>query len=246
MASVYMEAMGATVAAGPRHARAAACRSGGADDSAQRKAAGIIVANTRQDSTQKPQSEAPVSSDDYTLTRIASGDPSAVADCMKQFSGLVWSLVRSKLGSSADAEDLTQDIFIEVWKSAERFNPEAGSEAVLIATIARRRIIDRLRAFGRKPDTEEFDETLMPGTDSDVDDAQLDARRAKAALSELQEDHQALILMGVVEGMSHSEIATATGKPLGTVKTQMRRGLAKIRARLEEQERGEPPGAAHG
>jgi len=187
-----------------------------------------------------------VSSDEYTLVKIANGDPSAVGECMKRFSGLVWSLVRSKLGSSPEAEDLTQEIFIEIWKSADRFDPAAGSEAVFIATITRRRVIDKLRSIGRKPETEEFDETTAGTQDQDFEQIAVDAERARAALDELREDQRALILMGVVEGMTHSEIATATGKPLGTVKTQMRRGLAKVRALLEEAPEPARSGADNG
>jgi len=188
-----------------------------------------------------------VSTDEYTLVRIAKGDASAVADCMKRYSGLVWSLVRSRLGNSPDAEDLTQEIFIEIWKSADRFDPNAGSEAVFIATITRRRVIDRLRSIGRKPETEEFDETLLqPVEATETEQIAVDADRARAALSHLREDQRALIVMGVIEGMTHSEIATATGKPLGTVKTQMRRGLAKVRAMLEDASRPEDSGADNG
>jgi RNA polymerase sigma-70 factor (ECF subfamily) len=187
-----------------------------------------------------------VSTDEYTLVRIAQGDETAVADCMKRYSGLVWSLVRSRLGNSPEAEDLTQEIFIEIWKSAERFNPEAGSEAVFIATITRRRVIDRLRSLGRKPETEEFDETAIPVEGNVSGQIAVDADLAQSALSSLREDQRALILMGVVEGMTHSEIATATGKPLGTVKTQMRRGLAKVRAMLEEAPPSEDSGADDG
>ena len=176
-----------------------------------------------------------VSTEEYTLVKIANGDPSAVAECMKRFSGLVWSLVRSKLGNSPDAEDLTQEIFIEIWKSAHRFNPEAGSEAVFIATITRRRVIDRLRSIGRKPEIEEFDESTAASETKAFEQIAVDAEIAQKAMEHLRDDQRELILMGVVEGMTHSEIATATGKPLGTVKTQMRRGLAKVRAMLEDE-----------
>ncbi len=201
-----------------------------------------ISGTARQEKTTQTVS----TTEEYTLVRIASGDPTAVADCMKKFSGLVWSLVRSKLGNSAEAEDLTQEIFVEIWKSAGRFNPEAGSESVFIATIARRRIIDRLRFLGRRPETEEFDETSAIGQTKGMEQIAVDAERAHAALQNLREDQRDLILMGVVEGMTHSEIATATGKPLGTVKTQMRRGLAKVRAMLEDDNESDISGAANG
>jgi RNA polymerase sigma-70 factor (ECF subfamily) len=187
-----------------------------------------------------------VSKDEYTLVRIAEGDASAVGDCMKRYSGLVWSLVRSRLGNSPDGEDLTQEIFIEIWKSADRFDPDVGSEAVFIATIARRRIIDRLRSLGRKPETEEFDESSQAVESAPTAQIAADAELARNALSNLREDQRALIVMGVVEGMTHSEIATATGKPLGTVKTQMRRGLAKVREMLEDAPRPENSGADNG
>ena len=184
--------------------------------------------------------------EEFTLVRIANGDASAVAECMKRYSGLVWSLVRSKLGNSPDAEDLTQEIFIEIWKSAGRFDPQAGSEAVFIATITRRRVIDRLRSFGRRPDIEEFDETTTAAETKAVEQIAVDAERAQDALGTLGDDQRSLILMGVVEGMTHSEIATATGKPLGTVKTQMRRGLAKVRAMLEDEDSTKESGANNG
>jgi RNA polymerase sigma-70 factor (ECF subfamily) len=169
------------------------------------------------------------------LERIAAGDQSAVRDCMDQFSGLVWSLARRYSQSAADAEDASQEIFLEIWKSAARFDPVMGSEAVFIATIARRRLIDRLRARKRRPETEEFDEEAFPNLDGEspvptVMTSEVSA--AEAALATLPADQREVLLLGIVEGMTHSEIATRTGKPLGTVKTQMRRGLDKVRRLL--------------
>jgi RNA polymerase sigma-70 factor (ECF subfamily) len=172
--------------------------------------------------------------DPSILQRIAAGDASAVAECMDRYGGLVWSLVRSRLRNAADAEDATQEIFIDIWSSAARFDPAIASEAVFIGMIARRRLIDRLRAKGRQPATEELDETLLvehaePARGQHVADAQI-AARAVATLGDSQRE---ILLMGVVQGLTHSEIATATGLPLGTVKTHMRRGLAKVRALLD-------------
>jgi len=173
------------------------------------------------------------------LERIAAGDQSAVRECMDQFSGLVWSLARRYNDSVADAEDASQEIFLEIWKSAHRYDPSMGSEAVFIATIARRRLIDRLRSRKRRPQTEEFDEADFPagGDSSPVPAAmasEIDA--ARAALGALPAEQREVLLLGIVEGMTHSEIATRTGRPLGTVKTQMRRGLRKVRSLLGETE----------
>lgn len=172
--------------------------------------------------------------DESILERIAGGEPAAVVDCIDRYGGLVWSLVRSRIRNAADAEDAAQEIFIELWKSAARFDPGLASETVFIAMIARRRLIDRLRARSREPVTEEFDETLARadplGTQAaDAADVQIAAR----ALATLEDGQREVVLLSIVQGMSHSEIATATGRPLGTVKTLVRRGLTKVRALLE-------------
>lgn len=111
-----------------------------------------------------------------------------------------------------------------------------GKESTFIATIARRRLIDRMRANSRRPATQEYDDTLSvdPETvDQNAGAVAVDVSAAQSALAKLNEKQREIVLMGVVEGMTHSEIATATGKPLGTVKTQMRRGLIKLRELIE-------------
>ena len=177
------------------------------------------------------------------LERIAAGDPSAVKECMDVFGGLVWSLARRMSASAADAEDATQEIFLEIWKSAGRYDATLGSEAVFVTTIARRRLIDRMRARKRRPRTEEFDETALP-IESGVEVADsgalaVEAALAARALEQLGDAERQVLLMGIVDGLTHSEIALATGKPLGTVKTHMRRGLKKIRELLDSEPQGE-------
>lgn len=176
-------------------------------------------------------------SNESILERIGAGDQSAVAEALDSFGGLVWSIARNWCDNAADAEDATQEIFLEIWKSAARYDPNSGSEAVFISTIARRRMIDRLRAKDRRPRTEPLDEGLTLGiADPAPDTAMLaaDAEIAARAVAELDPGHQQILLMGVVQGMTHSEIAEATGKPLGTVKTQIRRGLVRVRELIEQ------------
>ncbi|HVY64105.1 MAG TPA: sigma-70 family RNA polymerase sigma factor [Gammaproteobacteria bacterium] len=169
------------------------------------------------------------------LERIAAGDQTAVKECMEAYGSLVWSLARRFCASAADAEDATQEIFLEVWKSAARYDAAMGSEAVFLTTIARRRLIDRLRARKRRPATEEFDEEQPPDAvryEPDLSVQAVEVSIAARALEQLGEAEREILLMGIVEGMTHSEIAMATGKPIGTVKTQLRRGLIKVRAML--------------
>jgi RNA polymerase sigma-70 factor (ECF subfamily) len=158
---------------------------------------------------------------------------------MDVYGAFVWSLARRYTRSVADAEDAAQEIFLELWKSAGRFDPAVGKEATFIATIARRRLIDRMRAAGRQPATEEFDEFLIPGDASPDEEAgalAVDVAHAQRALAQLGAGEREVLLLGIVEGMTHSEIATATGKPVGTVKTQMRRGLIRLRQLVEQAE----------
>lgn len=175
-----------------------------------------------------------MSADESILKRIAAGDSRAVAECIERYGGLVWSLVRSRIRNSADAEDATQEIFVQLWRHAARFDPAKGSETLFIAMIARRRLIDRMRTRGREPALEELDETTIdaraPG--ASLPDA-AEAEIASRAVASLDAGQREVVLLSIVQGFSHSEIAAATGKPLGTVKTLARRGLAKVRALLE-------------
>src|ERR1700744_3461074 len=85
------------------------------------------------------------------LQRIASGDSAAVRDCMREYGPLVWSIARRLSRTPSDAEDATQEIFLDIWRSASRFDASQGSDKVFIAMIARRRLIDRLRKTSAEP-----------------------------------------------------------------------------------------------
>lgn len=160
---------------------------------------------------------------------------------MDVYGGLVWSLARRMSETAADAEDATQEVFLEVWRSAGRYEPTMGSEAVFLTTIARRRLIDRLRSRKRRPATEAFDEPTEQAPEGETEPAGAllaDAERARRALARLDPAQREVLLLGIVEGLTHAEIATTIGKPLGTVKTQMRRGLIRVRELMEQGEPG--------
>jgi RNA polymerase sigma factor (sigma-70 family) len=165
------------------------------------------------------------------LARVARGESQAVRECIDEFGGLVWAIARRMTRSRADAEDAVQEIFVDVWRSAARFDAAQGSEKVFISTIARRRLIDRMRR-GRMSHLMDSDECLedvrwaQPGNEGEI---RVEAERAAAVVARLKPDQRKVLRMGLLEGMTHSEIATATGMPLGTVKTQMRRGLIQVR-----------------
>ncbi len=169
------------------------------------------------------------------LERISSGDQTAVNDCLDQYGGLVWSLAKRMLPDKNDAEDAVQEIFIEVWKNADRFDETKSSETTFIAMIARRRLIDRLRKTTRQPGQDSLDEMLYEPTGADGREVHtsIEAKRAAKAMNDLRPEQRNVLQLSIVEGYSHSEISEVMGIPLGTVKTHARRGLMEVRNALE-------------
>jgi RNA polymerase sigma-70 factor (ECF subfamily) len=165
---------------------------------------------------------------------VTSGDPAAVRECIARYGGLIWSLARRFSPSPTDAEDAVQEIFLDVWRSADRFDPTASSEVAFVAMIARRRLIDRRRQRRRRPDTEPLPEG--PSTHAGPEYAQMElcgeAVIAGKALAQLRPEQREVLILSAYHGLSHEEIAAATGMPLGTVKAHARRGLLRVRELL--------------
>jgi RNA polymerase sigma-70 factor (ECF subfamily) len=164
------------------------------------------------------------------LTRVAGGDPGAVRDCLARYGGLVWSIARRFEG--ADAEDAVQEIFLDLWRSAARFDPQIASEPAFIAMIARRRLIDRQRTRRRRPATETIAAEPPIADHARGPDSCAEAAQAARALDRLRPEQRHVLVLATCHGLSHGEIAERTGMPLGTVKAHARRGLQSIRAAL--------------
>lgn len=183
------------------------------------------------------------------LERIAAGDQAAVPECMDAYGDLVWSLARRFLRNDADAEDAVQDIFIDLWGSAGRFDRAVASEVAFVSTIARRRLIDRLRQHTRRPgmdsiDDEEFGEMRQPAVRAQLEE-ESDVAVVERVMATMAPEHRQILSLSLYEGYSHSEIAQRLGLPLGTVKTRVRRGLIYIRDQLRiavEDDAGEATG----
>jgi RNA polymerase sigma factor (sigma-70 family) len=169
------------------------------------------------------------------LERIAAGDPSAVDGCLEKYRGLVWSMARRFAGNHADAEDAVQEIFIELWRHAGRFDAATAAESTFVATIARRRLIDRHRWRVRRPGAVPLvvEPTSSAKLEADRLEELEEAQRARGFLEQLRPEQRQILELSFDQGMSQQEIADATRLPLGTVKTHVRRGLIRLRQLLE-------------
>ena len=165
------------------------------------------------------------------LKRIADGDQNAVQDCLKTYGGLVWSLARRMLRNNEEVEDAVQEIFIEVWKNAARFDPALASETTFIAMIARRRLIDKIRFSQRRISADSLEDILAEPAGTSEKEMQMlvEGREAFKALNELRPEQRQVLQLSIIHGLTHQEIADATGMPLGTVKTHARRGVLQAR-----------------
>jgi RNA polymerase sigma-70 factor (ECF subfamily) len=179
---------------------------------------------------------------------VAAGDVSAVDQCISDYGGLVWSIARRFCPDHADAEDAVQEVFIDVWRHAERYDPDIGSEATFVAMIARRRLIDRQRKAGRQISTAPLAEQMVgtsPQPERRLEIAD-EAARIRTQLELLRPEEQRVLELSISYGLSQREIAERTKLPLGTVKTHSRRGMIRLRNLLGEHPNPRTHEASHG
>jgi len=166
------------------------------------------------------------------LQRIADGDESAIAACLDEYGDLVWRLASRYLDrSTGDVEDAVQEVFIQVWLSAARFDPSRGTEPAFVATIAHRRLTDfQRRIAARKRATQGVDANRGAVSSSGIESAAKEERlgAALSALRSLPEDERHPLWLWLYQGLTHREIAEATGTPVGTVKSRLRRALMRL------------------
>jgi RNA polymerase sigma-70 factor (ECF subfamily) len=169
------------------------------------------------------------------LQRVAHGDQAAVRECIHRFGPLVWSIARRLSTSPAEAEDAVQEVFVDLWRSAARYDATVASEVAFVAMIARRRIIDRRRRHERRVPTDFIEDapTVFQGADDALESCG-EALLARRVLEQLKPDQRQVLIMAACHGMSHQEIAALTGMPLGTVKAHARRGLMRVREMLAD------------
>jgi len=170
------------------------------------------------------------------LERIATGDERAVQECMDRYGGLVWSICRRLCRNLEDAEDAVQEVFIDIWSSASRFDRAVAAEETFVAMIARRRVIDRWRRKRREPRAEGILEGADPAAPVDENEVDIrdEASRIQALMTRLRPEQRTVLDLSIFQGLSHRDIAGQLDLPLGTVKTHVRRGLMRVREMLGE------------
>jgi RNA polymerase sigma-70 factor (ECF subfamily) len=158
------------------------------------------------------------------LERLAAGEREALSAFFDRYAGLVNALALRILRDGAEAEDVVQEVFVQVWRQAERFDAARGSAEAWLCTIARSRALDRLR---RRAARREEPAEAAPGRSAPPRAA--DELAVRQALLQLPDDQRRPLELAYYEGLSQTEIAARLGAPLGTVKTRMRTALLRLR-----------------
>jgi RNA polymerase sigma-70 factor (ECF subfamily) len=167
-----------------------------------------------------------------SIAKVAAGDQAAFSSLYDELAPTVFGVVRRVLRDPSQAEEVTQEVFVEIWRLAARFDPQRGSVRTWAVTIAHRRAVDRVRSEQAHRDRQ-FRSALDGDVEGAPDDHALEKEereRAKAALDELSPVQRQALEMAFYEGLTHVQIAERLDIALGTVKTRIRDGLIRLRA----------------
>ena len=165
------------------------------------------------------------------IARLRAGDQLAMSELYDRYGKVVYAVALRVLQDAAAAEDVLQDVFLQLWRNPNAFDASRGSLAAWLAVIARHRSIDRLRK--RRPETDIEECVITSGPDlQDETERALVVEKVRSALAEMNPDQRSALELAFFQGLTHSEIAEKTGEPLGTIKTRIRSGLRQLRARF--------------
>ena len=172
-------------------------------------------------------------SDWSLINRVVAKDETALAILYDRYAGLVCATLNRILRDAAATEEILQDIFLQIWRSAANFDPERGSLPGWLIVAARNRAISRLRK--NRPETREVRETdvvMTSNLDNDVARKEMMVK-VQEALGGLSAEQRKTVELAYFEGLTHSEIAQCTGDPLGTVKTRLRSAVELLKKKLQ-------------
>jgi RNA polymerase sigma-70 factor, ECF subfamily len=164
---------------------------------------------------------------DDTIRRIADGDHAALGELYDRYAPMVTGLAVRILHDLADAEDVLQAVFLQVWRQASRYDAERGAPEAWLCTIARTRALDHLRrrvALREKHTTVTLQHAAAPST--------VERLAVRRALGELRPTQRRALELAYYEGLTQTEIAARLNEPLGTIKTRIRGGMTRLRTAL--------------
>ena len=172
--------------------------------------------------------------DNALIRGVAAGDHEAFAEFYDRWSGRLLALIVQILVDRAQSEEVLQEVFLEIWRTAPAFSPSRGSARAWAVTMARRRAIDRVRSSQAARDREDQWRGYMPDTDLTLQTVEdrLVGEEVRRALDAVGEPQRSTLVMAYFTGLTHTEIARRTGVPLGTVKTRIRNGIARLRKEM--------------
>lgn len=184
-------------------------------------------------------SNATVAVDPGTMSLVASGDRAAFAALYDFLAPRVLGLITRVLRDPFQSEEVTQEVFLEIWQTAPRFDSTKGSPVSWTMTIAHRRAIDRVRA-AQASRTRDLkigirDYAVAHDSVAEAGEMSLERIRIAKAMATLTPRQREAISLSYYEGLSHAEIAERLGIPMGTVKTRMRDGMTKLRTAMESE-----------
>lgn len=170
------------------------------------------------------------------LLAVAQGDEAAFASLYDATSRRVYGLVLRVLRNPSQSEEVTQEIYLEVWRHAGKYDPDRGSPLGWLMTLAHRRAVDRVRssqaATVRDESYEARTREVHFDTTAEAATAQLEAHRVRQALDRISEVQREAVSLAYLDGYTHREVAARLDLPLGTAKTRIRDGLIRLRDQL--------------
>jgi RNA polymerase sigma-70 factor, ECF subfamily len=176
------------------------------------------------------------------IIKIAAADRAAFSQLYDRYSRMIYAIAWKSLNSVEDCEEVVLDVFAQVWRIADRFDRSKGNVEQWLFTLARSRILDRLRKLQRLNKVSNAIESgqaieFPTASENPIEAVEIVERRQQvlAALSLIPPEQRQVIELAYYQGLSHTEIATHTGLSLGTVKTRLRLGLSKLRITISDE-----------